>query len=128
MAAVISTRRFLDRILIKDILLRCIIGLNEDERVNKQDVVISVALHVDLAKAGETDDFAYTVDYKAVKQRIVALVEQSHYFLVEALAEAVARACLEFERVEQVDVSVEKPGALRFARTVAVEMTRRRKP
>jgi len=120
------SRPALDKIHIRDIALRCIIGVGDDERREKQDVIISVTLHADLAQAGRTDDFADTVDYKAVKQRIVALVEGSRYFLIEALAEAVARACLEFDRVEQVDVTVEKPGALRFARTVAVEISRRR--
>lgn len=115
----------MDKIHIRDILLRCIIGVNDDERREKQDVVISVTLHADLSKAGASDDFADTVDYKAVKQRIVALVEKSSYYLVEALAEAIARECLSIDRnVRRVDVLVEKPGALRFARTVGVEITR----
>lgn len=116
----------LDKICIKDIELQCVIGINEEERHRKQDVIINICLHADLKQAGITDDFNFTVDYKAVKQRILALVEQSSYFLVEALAEAIAGACLEFDRVEQVDVLVEKPGALRFARTVGVEISRRR--
>jgi FolB domain-containing protein len=115
----------LDRIHIREILLRCIIGINEDERHEKQDVVISVTLHTSLSKAGASDNFADTVDYKAVKQRIVALVEGSSYYLIEALAEAVARECLSVDdRIRRVDVLVEKPGALRFARTVGVEISR----
>lgn len=116
----------MDKIHIRDIALRCIIGIGEDERREKQDVVISVTLHTDLAEAGRTDDFADTVDYRAVKKRIVSLVEGSQFFLIEALATAVAKTCLEFSRVEQADVVVEKPGALRFARTVAAEISRRR--
>ena len=116
----------MDKIHIRDILLRAIIGVNEDERHNKQDVVINITLHADLAEAARIDDFAHTVDYKAVKQRIVALVEGSEFFLIEAMAESIARACLEFDRVEQVDVLVEKPAALRFARTVGVEISRKR--
>ena len=116
----------LDRIHIRDIALRCIIGVNDEERREKQDVIVSVSMHADLSRAGATDDFADTVDYRAVKQRILSLVEGSQHFLIEALAESVARACLEFGRVQQVDVTVEKPGALRFARTVAVEISRTR--
>ena len=116
----------MDRIHIRDILLRCIIGINEEERREKQDVLINICLHADLSKAGRTDDRADTVDYKAVKQRILALVENSRYYLVEAFAEAIARECLQFDLVEQVDVTVEKPGALRFARTVGVEISRQK--
>ena len=117
-------RLALDKIHIRDIALRCIIGVNDDERREKQDVIVNVTLHADLARAGVTDNFADTLDYKAVKQRIVRLVEDSRYYLLEALAEAIAGTCLEFERVERVDVTVEKPGALRFARTVAVDISR----
>ena len=114
----------MDRIHIRDLTLGCIIGLYEHERENKQNVVINVTLHADLHEAGLTDNVENTVDYKAVKQWIIALVENSRFLLVEALAEAIARTCLEFDRVEQVDVLVEKPGALRFARTVGVEISR----
>ncbi len=121
-------RRALDRIVIRDIALRCIIGTYPDERREKQDVVITVTLHADLSRAGRSDDMADTVDYKAVKKAIIALVEPSGFNLIEALAESIADTCLGFDGVEQVDVTVEKPGALRFARTVAVEISRRRKP
>lgn len=114
----------MDKITIRDIALRCVIGVYPEERREKQDVIITVTLHADLARAGRTDDVHDTVDYKAVEKAIVALVEGSEFALVEALAQALADVCLSFERVERVDVGVEKPGALNFARTVAVEISR----
>lgn len=116
----------MDKIHIRDLALRCIIGINDDERREKQDVVVNITLHTDFAPAAASDDFAHAIDYKKVKLRVVSLVESSRYYLLEALAEAIAGACLEFERVQQVDVTVEKPGALRFARTVGVEISRKR--
>ena len=116
----------MDKIHIRDVLLRCVIGTNPEERREKQDVVINICLHADLGRAAETDDLADTLDYKAVKKAVVDLVEASEFNLIEALAGDIARRCLEFDRVEQVDVTVDKPGALRFARTVAVEMSRLR--
>lgn len=114
----------MDKIIIRDIALRCVIGVYPEERREKQDVLVTVTLHADLARAGRTDDMADTVDYKAIKQAIVGLVESSEFKLVEALAQSIADACLGFDGVERVDVTVEKPGALRFARTVAVEISR----
>ena len=116
----------MDRIHIRDLAVKCIIGVYEREREAKQDVVINITLHSDLRRAGVTDDFHDTIDYKAIKQRVLALVEGSSFQLIEALAEAIAAACLEFDGIEQVDVLVEKPGALRYARTVGVEITRAR--
>ncbi|MGD8238093.1 MAG: dihydroneopterin aldolase [Armatimonadota bacterium] len=116
----------MDRILIKDLLIRCIIGVNEDERREKQDVVINVALDADLRPAGKSDRFEDAVDYRAIKKRILSEVEQSQYYLVEALAERIAEVCLESPGVQRAQVTVEKPSALRFARSVGVEITRGR--
>jgi FolB domain-containing protein len=117
----------MDRILISDLLVRCIVGINEDERREKQDVLINLALSADLGKAGRSDRFEDTVDYRAIKKKVVAMTESSKFFLVEALAEAVAAVCLENPAVTEVRVRVEKPTALRFARSVGVEITRERK-
>ncbi len=118
----------LDRIHISDLLLRCIVGIRAWERRERQNVHISVVLHADLSKAAASDAIADTVDYVTIKKKIIALVEGSSYYLIEALAEAVAGVCLEDERVARVDVTLEKPGALRYARAVAIEITRFRSP
>ncbi len=115
-----------DRILIGDLLVRCVLGINESERREKQDVVINLAILTDLRKSGKSDRIEDTVDYRALKKRILAMAEASHFFLEEALAEAVAGLCLEHPLVRRVEVRVEKPNALRFARTVAVEIVRSR--
>ncbi len=113
-----------DRIRIEDLTARCVIGLDEEERRDKQEVRVSLGLWIDLAPAGRSDRVEDTVDYRALKKKVLRLVEDSRYYLIEALAEAVAAACLAEPKVARVEVRVEKPGALRFARTVAVEITR----
>ncbi len=116
----------MDRIRICDLLVRCILGINESERREKQDVLINLTIYTDMRKAGKSDRIEDSVDYRALKKRVLAMVEASQYFLEEALADAVAELCLSQPRVLQVEVRVEKPNALRFARSVAVEITRRR--
>ncbi|NQU40411.1 MAG: dihydroneopterin aldolase [Lentisphaerae bacterium] len=119
--------RELDTIHIRDLLQRCIIGIYDEERREKQDVIINITLYADLRKAGLSDDIEDTVDYKTIKKRVIGMVEGSAYLLVERLAQRIAELCLEDARVEIAQVRVAKPGALRFARTVEVEITRRRK-
>ena len=114
----------MDKIRIEDLHLRCIIGLHPEEREKKQDVLIHVTLHTDLRRAGESDDVQDTIDYKAVKNSIVEHVESSQYLLIERLAGTIASLCLTEPRVARVDVRVDKPGALRFARSVSVEISR----
>ena len=115
-----------DRILIRDLGARCIIGVNDEERRTKQDVVINLALYADLRPAGRSDRFADAVDYRAIKKQVLQRVESSEYFLLEALAEEIAAVCLTHPGVRRVRVRVDKPSALRFARSVAVEIRRQR--
>lgn len=116
----------LDLIHIRDLNLRCILGIYPEERRDKQDITINIVLYADLRVAGLSDSISDTVDYKDVKKRVVALVETSSSFLVEHLAQRVADACLEDAKVQAVRVTIDKPGALRFARSVAVEIFRKR--
>lgn len=115
----------MDKIFIKDILARCIIGVREVERAETQEVFISVELSVDLAKPGKSDRFEDTVDYSSLKNRILKMAESSEYYLIEALAERTAEVCLENPLVSKVKVTVKKPSALRFVNTVGVEISRR---
>jgi FolB domain-containing protein len=116
----------MDRIVVSDLVCRCVVGVEDWERRDRQDVLISFALELDLAPAARSDRLEDGLDYAQLKKRILAEGEGSSFHLIEALAERVAALCLEDERVQEAWVRVEKPGALRFARTVAVEITRHR--
>jgi FolB domain-containing protein len=115
-----------DQIRIKDLLLRTIIGINEEERRNQQDVLINITLFADTRAAGASDDIDDAVNYRTITKQVIAMVEPSRFFLVEKMAAEIASICLDDPRVERVRVRVEKPGALRFARSVGVEIERAR--
>ena len=116
----------LDRIYIQDLKLSCIIGINEDERLNQQDININIIIYADLAKACKSDNIEDTVDYKKLKKSIVSMIKDSSYYLIERLADHVAEICLENPLVQKVTVRIDKPFALTHARTVSVEITRTR--
>ncbi len=115
-----------DRILIRDLRVRAVIGINDWEREQPQDVVIQLTVFGDLARAGESDDIADTLNYRALAKAVIAYAETSRHFLVEAMAAAIARLCIVEHGAPRVVVRVEKPGALRFADSVGVEIERRR--
>lgn len=119
-----TRRKHLDKLFIKDLLIRCIVGIKPDERVNKQDIAINIILYADLSRACESDDINDTVDYVTIKKNIIKMTETSSFYLIEKLADRIARICLEDRRVKKVRVHLEKPGALRFARTVGIEIER----
>lgn len=116
----------MDIIEIDNLRLRCIIGFSDHERNDKQDVVISLRLHTDMRKAGRTDNPDDALNYRTVTKAVIGHVEASRYYLVEALATAIARICVVDYGAEQVQVRVHKPGALRFADSVGVVIERTR--
>jgi FolB domain-containing protein len=116
----------LDEIYIADLRLSCIIGINDWERNKKQEVIINITLFADLRRACQSDRIEDSVDYKEIKQQIIALVEASDFFLIEKLAESICQKCLAHPLVMAAKVRVDKPGALRFAKSVGVEIIRMR--
>jgi dihydroneopterin aldolase/D-erythro-7,8-dihydroneopterin triphosphate epimerase len=115
-----------DRILIKDLFLRTIIGVNDDERTQRQDVLINLIVETDTRNAGRSDDIDEAVNYRTLTKQVIELVENSAFLLVERMAEEIAQVCLSDLRVNRVSVTVEKPQALRFARSVGVSIERSR--
>lgn len=116
----------MDKIFIEDLLVRGVIGVTERERSNPQDIVCSITLFTDITKGGETDDIKNCVNYRTVAKTVFSHVEKAARYTVEALATDIAGICLDFDGVQEVTVRVEKPGAVRFSRSVGVEIHRKR--
>lgn len=116
----------MDKVFIKDLLVRGIIGIREWEREKEQDILINVTVYTDTLRAAETDDIEDCVDYSALAKKIQAHAETAKRLTVEALANDLAKICLETQLVRKVVVRVEKPGAVRFAKSVGVEVERKR--
>ncbi len=116
----------MERIHIRDLNLRCIIGVFPEERKDRQDIVINITLDCAFGEAASTDRLEDTVDYKSITKRIIALVEESEFQLLESLVDRVCEICLAAPGVHRASVCIDKPGALRFARSVAVEIARER--
>jgi FolB domain-containing protein len=110
-------------IRIVDLALRTIIGFRNWERVHRQDVVVNVSMRVDVGRAVRTDRVEDTVDYKLVKDRIATLVEESSFSLLERLAHAILESVMSHAGVLAATVRVDKPGALRYAKSVSVELS-----
>ena len=118
----------LDKVFIRDLLVRGIVGINPDERKNRQDVLVNVTMWVDTRPAAASDDIADAANYKTVSKALIQHIEQAQPLLVERLAADLARICFETDRrIQAVELTVEKPTALRFARSVGLTIYRERK-
>src|SRR5688572_25721810 len=118
----------MDRIIIKNLRLRCVIGFSDHELRDKQDVVISMTIYTDIRKGGFTDNpDDLKVNYRTLNKAVIRHVEDSHYKTVEALATHIARIAIQEGGAERIEVEVWKPGALRFTDDVGIIIERTRK-
>ncbi len=117
----------MDKVLIKNILARGIIGIRDWEREKPQDILINLELFTESYENLGSDDIDECIDYSDVTKKVIQHAETAQRFTVEALAEDIARICLEDSRVLKTTVRVEKPGAVRFTQSVGVEIERSRK-
>jgi len=113
-----------DTIFINDLVVPCIIGVFDEERTEKRNIIINIELSVDTRKAGKTDDINDTVSYADVTNAVAKMVATSQYKLLEKLAQEIATICLQGNQVEQVKVHIEKPKALKLAKSSAIEIIR----
>ncbi len=114
----------MDKVFIKDLIARGIIGINDWEREKPQEIRINIECYTDLQRAGETDDINFSVNYRTIAKKAIAHAESAGRLTVEALAADLAEICLAEPGVARVRVRVEKPGAVRFSASVGVEIER----
>ena len=118
----------MDKIFIKDLIARGIIGINDWEREKPQEILINITVFTDTRRAAKSDDLADCVDYRALAKKVQAHAETAARLTVEALANDLAEICLEQTGVEKAVVRVEKPGAVRFSSSVGTEIERAKSP
>lgn len=116
------------KIHIKNLRLKTIIGINDLERAEKQNVIVNVEVELDASRATETDRIEDTVNYKTLTKRIISEVELSEFYLLEKLAHHILNIVLEDKKVIRGTVEVDKPHALRFANSVSVSCSGDRSP
>jgi FolB domain-containing protein len=114
----------LDRIFVRDLRLRGIVGINDWERKKRQDIVVNLTLYGNFRRAGASDQIEDTLNYRSLAKDVIDHVEGSSHYLVEALATELARICVVDHGAQRARVRVEKPAALRFSDSVGVEIER----
>jgi FolB domain-containing protein len=114
----------MDQIFINDLLIRGVIGISEREREQPQDILVNIVIFTDISKAGLSDNIEDSVNYRTISKMVLAHVEKAKRYTVEALATDISKLILAEPGVLKVRVKVEKPGAVRFSRSVGVEIER----
>jgi len=111
------------KIRVKNLLIRTYIGFNPDELINKQDVIINIEIDAEISDmAIESDEPLDIFDYKIITKKVITLVQEGKFKLLEVLRKNILDLIMEDEKVKWAKVEVDKPHALRFAESVSLEM------
>jgi 7,8-dihydroneopterin aldolase/epimerase/oxygenase len=113
-----------DIIFLGGLEIKTIIGIYDWERVTRQTVVLDIEMAFDIAKAAETDNIEYTLDYKKVSKRIISFVEESQFFLVEKLIVEIAKILQDEFAIPWVKITLNKKGAISDASDVGITIER----
>ena len=113
-----------DKIHIRNLHADVLIGIYPEEKEIQQPVVINITLITDCALPARTDNIEDAVDYSLIHDEVFNHLHSTQYDLIETLAENVASICLKDTRIRRCTVSVDKPDALEYAESVAIEITR----
>jgi len=114
----------MDKILIQNLRVQGILGVNDLERIKLREIVVNATLFTDTRRAAHSDNIGDCIDYSQLAKEIRTLVEGKRRFTVEALTEDIASLCLSRPGVQKVMVRVDKPGAITGAESVGVEIER----
>jgi dihydroneopterin aldolase len=118
----------MDIVFIEDLRIETVIGIYDWERKIKQTIAIDLEMAFDNRKPASSDKIDDTLDYKAVSKRLIAFVENSHFELVETLAERSAEIVMQEFNVPWLRLKLSKPGAVTGSKAVGVRIERGRKP
>lgn len=116
-----------DFIFLEGLETRCVIGILDWERKVRQKVRIDLEFPTNSRRAARRDTVEDTTNYKQIAKFLLRELPKTRFQLVESLAEFIAERCLSRFPLEEIKVRVSKPGAIRGARDVGVQITRRRK-
>ena len=114
-----------DSIIIKNIESLCLIGINPDEKINPQPIIINLKLFTSFNKASQSDQIIDTIDYSKLVKSIKEFISKSKYNLLETLGDKLAKKILKNKKIKEVEIELIKPNALIEPENVSVIITRK---
>ncbi len=115
-----------DAVIIRDLTLRCILGILPEERVKPQRVLVSAELYTDLSRALQHDDIAETLNYARAAEIIAAVAAAAEAGTAEYLAGRIIAALREEfgARLQGIMLEIRKPDILPGTTVTGVRVKR----
>ncbi len=100
--------------------LRIIVGINPEERIHKQDVLINITADIDNSKAIQTEDINDTLNYRNLAKSVIKFVEKSEFYLLDTLVDKVLNLVMSDDLVIRATVEIDKTTVLRYCDSVSL--------
>jgi len=114
-------------VFIKDFVIEEIIGIHEHEKIKKQKIKFNIVLNVNQNSAPDEKDISSIVDYEKITNKLENLSKSKKYNFLESLAEDSFKEIFEDKRINSATIKIEKPEAIKNAKSVGVEVFKTRK-
>ena len=114
-------------VFIKDFIIEEIIGVHEHEKIKKQKIKFNIVLNVNQSSIPDEKDINSIVDYEKITNKLENLTKNKKYNFLESLAEDSFKEIFEDKRINSVTIKIEKPEAIKNAKSVGVEVFKTRK-
>jgi len=113
-------------ILIKDFTVNEIIGIHKHEKINKQKIIFNIVLDINQNILPDEKNISSIVDYEKITNKLESLARYKNYNFLESLAEDSFKEIFEDNRISSIKIKIEKPDAIKNAKSVGVEVFKSR--
>ena len=113
-------------VLIKDFIINEIIGIHKNEKINKQKIIFNIVIDVNQNIYPDENNLSSIVDYEKITNKIKNLAKNKKYNFLESLAEDSFNEIFADKRINSVKIKIEKPDAIKNAKSVGVEVFKSR--
>ena len=113
-------------VLIKNFIIYEIIGIHQNEKINKQKIIFNIVINVNQNIFPDENNLASIVDYEKITNKLEILAKNKKYNFLESLAEDSFKEIFSDKRINSVKIKIEKPEAISNAQSVGVEVFKSR--
>ena len=114
-------------VFIKDFVIQEIIGIHNYEKTKKQEIKFNIVIDVNQSFVPDEKDINSIVDYEKITNKLENLTKNKKYNFLESLVEDSFEKIFEDKRINSVTIKIEKPEAIKNAKSVGVEVFKTRK-
>lgn len=117
----------MDTLILHGLEVKARVGVFEWERRIEQTLKVDLEMAADAGAAEASDRLEDTLDYKAVARRAREFIAAADCALVETLAHRLAETLMSEFGIGWLRLSLQKPGAVRGAKSVGIVIERGRR-